>query len=167
MPLDSLDKKIIQYLSAGTSSYEELARRCNVTRNTIYRRISALEKQGVIKNTCNCIVNFNLLDISAITVGAKIAAINQEKAIHRLASNENVKWLWRAYGVHNVALVAFCAKGKEGGTIQGITAILEDLGAENLSVSVGFGWEKMSNTPFAEHTEVELEMEMAEFIETY
>ncbi|MGD0645783.1 MAG: hypothetical protein ABSA75_12835 [Candidatus Bathyarchaeia archaeon] len=33
--LDYLDRKIIQYLSSGINSYEELARICGVTRNTV------------------------------------------------------------------------------------------------------------------------------------
>jgi DNA-binding Lrp family transcriptional regulator len=163
--LDSLDKKIIQYLSVGTSSYEELARQCNVTRNTIYRRISALEERGIIKNTCSCIVNFELLDITAITIGAKICQVNQEKAISRLVTNRQVKWLWRAYGDCDLMLVAYCPKGSEGETIQEIKGVLEELGAENLSISIGFSWEKMSYSPFGEQTE--METEIAQILETY
>ena len=38
-----LDRKIIQYLSTGINSYQELARICGVTRNTVYRRIAPLK----------------------------------------------------------------------------------------------------------------------------
>ena len=150
MALDELDRKIVQNLSLGTSSYEELARTCNVTRNTIYRRIAALEKEGIIKNTLRCIVNLEQMGITPVAIGVRIKQPNIDKAIHLLAANKNVKFLWRSYGDYNISFVAFCPKGKEGAIIQDIRSILEGLNAENICVSVGFTWEKMSYSPFDE-----------------
>jgi DNA-binding Lrp family transcriptional regulator len=147
---DDLDKKIIQCLSVGTSSYEELAKQCNVTRNTVYRRISALEDKGIIKNTLHCIVNLDQLDITTVTINVKVPQSNQDKAITLLAINKNVRLLWRTYGDHNLILVAFCCRGKEGEVIQELKSLLEELNAESICVSVGYVWEKMSLSPFEE-----------------
>lgn len=153
--LDELDKKIIQYLSVGTSSYEELARQCNVTRNTVYRRLSVLKNKGIIKNTLNCTVNFDQIDITVATIGVSIPQNNQDKAINLLATNGNVKFLWRTYGTHNITLVAFCEKGREGEIIQDIKGTLEELNAKHICVSVGYVWEKMDNSPFEEQIKLE------------
>jgi len=155
LALDDLDRRIVQYLSLGTTSYQELARTCSVTRNTIYRRIAALENRGIIKNTLHCVVNLEQMDLVPVTIGVKIQQINQDKAIHLLATNKNVRFLWRTYGDHNVTLVAFCPKGKEGEIIQDIKAVLEELDAEHICISVGFVWEKMSYSPFDEQSTIE------------
>ncbi len=153
MIFDNLDKKILQHLSNGTSSYEELAHQCNVTRNTVYRRISLLEEKGVIKNTLHCIINMEQMDITTVNIGAKILQINQDKAIMLLSKHKNVKFLWRTYGDYDVIILAFCSKGQEGQVIHELRDILEDLGAEYLSVSVGYAWEKANFSPFEEKNE--------------
>jgi DNA-binding Lrp family transcriptional regulator len=155
MTLDDLDRKILQNLTIGMSSYQELARTCNVTRNTVYRRIAALESKGIIKNTLNCVVNLEQMDITPVTIGAKIPQISQDKAINLLVANHAVRFLWRTYGDHNLTLVAFCSKGKEGEVIQDIQGVLEDLNAEHICISVGFIWEKMSYAAFDEHPEID------------
>jgi hypothetical protein len=95
------------------------------------------------------------MDLVPVTIGVKIQQINQDKAIHLLATNKNVRFLWRTYGDHNVTLVAFCPKGKEGEIIQDIKAVLEELDAEHICISVGFVWEKMSYSPFDEQSTIE------------
>ena len=156
MSFDKLDKKIIQCLSAGTSSYEEIARQCNVTRNTVYRRITVLEEKGIIKNTLRCIVNLEKMDITAVNIGAKISLINQDRAVALLSINKHVRFLWRSYGDHNLTLIAFCNKGKEGEVINELRSLLENLGAEDFDISIGYVWEKMSIAPFEEDCEKEL-----------
>jgi DNA-binding Lrp family transcriptional regulator len=155
MAIDHLDRRIIQFLSSGTCSYEELARTCNVTRNTVYRRIAALENKGIIKNTLSCIVNLEQMDLTPVTIGTRISQNNIDQAIGLLSTNRNVRFLWRTYGDHNLTLVAFCAKGKEGETIQAIRIILEDLKAEHICTSIGFVWEKMNYSPFDDQPEIE------------
>jgi DNA-binding Lrp family transcriptional regulator len=155
MALDILDQKILQHLTTGICSYEELAHICNVTRNTVYRRISALENKGIIKNTLSCVVDLEQLGLTPIAIGAKVPQICQDKAINLLAVNSSVRFLWRTFGDHNLTLVAFCGKGQEGGVIQAIRAVLEELNAENICVSVGFVWEKMNYSAFDENLEIE------------
>jgi DNA-binding Lrp family transcriptional regulator len=164
MTLDDLDKKILQYLSAGTSSYEELARTCNVTRNTVYRRIAALENKGIIKNTLHCVINLEQMDITPVTIGVTIPRVKEDKAINLLATNKNVRFLWRTYGDHNLTLVAFCPKGKEGDIIQDIRGVLEELNAQAIHVSVGFVWEKMNYSPF-DDDQSEVEEKITQIIE--
>jgi DNA-binding Lrp family transcriptional regulator len=156
MALDKLNKKIVQYMSNGTTSYQELARQCNVNRNTIYRRISTMQERGIIKNILHCTIDFEQIGITAITIGAKIPQFNIERAINILATNRNVRWLWRTYGDHNLTLVAFCSKGTEGETIQNVKGILEELDAVHICTAIGFVWEKMSYSPFEEQNEVEI-----------
>ncbi len=158
MGLDPLDRKIIQFLSSGTCSYEELARSCSVTRNTVYRRIAALESKGIIRNTLSCVVNLEQMEITPVTIGVKISQTNIDKAINLLSKNHSVRFLWRTYGDHNLTLVAFCSKGKEGEIIQVIQRILEGLSAEHICISIGFAWEKMNYSPFDDQAEIEEQM---------
>ena len=153
--MDDLDKRIIQYLSLGTNSYQELACNCNVTRNTIYRRIASLEKGGVIKNTISCIINLDKIDVIPIIIGAKIEEQRRDKILNLLAINGGVRFLWKTFGDHNVSMVAFCSKGEEGEIIHEIKGLLEEYGAVNICVSVGFEWEKMNYSPFDKQPEIE------------
>jgi hypothetical protein len=98
------------------------------------------------------------MEITPVIIGAKISQFNMEKAINLLTNIPSVKFLWRTYGDHNFMLVAFCNKGKEGKTVQAIQCILEELNSENISVSIGFVWEKMNYSPFDDQTEIELKM---------
>jgi DNA-binding Lrp family transcriptional regulator len=160
-----LDKKILRNLSVGTSSYEELARTCNVSRNTVYRRIAALESKGIIKNIIQCSINLEQLDITPITIGAKILQSEQEKAVRLLAVNRNVRLLMRTYGDSNVTMIVFCSKGKEGEIIQRMNLILEECNATCVNVSVGISWEKMDLTPFDDRIESETEIKHLSKIE--
>jgi DNA-binding Lrp family transcriptional regulator len=158
MHLDDLDKKIVQHLSSGTSSYEQLAHLCGVTRNTIYRRITSLENKGIIKNTLRYAINLDQLDITPIIFGAKVPVIELDRTVNLLASHKNVRILWRTYGEYNVSFVAFCSKGEEGELIQSIKAIFESVNIMNVKVSTGFVWEKMELTPFNEEPTFQTEI---------
>ncbi len=157
--MDELDKKILRRLCAGIGSYEELAKVCDVTRNTVYRRIAALERDGIIKSTLRCLVNFDQLGIFTVIVGAKVSVSEQDKAFNLLASDGNVRFLWRTFGEHNVVLVAFCQKGEEGELIQKMRFIFESVKAADITVSTGFVWKKMELSPFGEDTEIEKKLD--------
>ena len=150
--------RLLQQLSAGASSYAELARLCHVTRNTVYRRIASLETRGIIKNTISCIINLDQIDITPVCIGVTIAQADQDKAFNLLAAHKNVKLLWRTYGEHNMMLVALCPKGKEGEVINSVKAILEEFEVSNICVSVGFMWEKTDFTPFDGQNGIEEQM---------
>ena len=159
MTLDLIDKKLIQYLSTGISSYEELARLCNVTRNTVYRRISSLEKKGIIKNIIRCIINFDKIDITPVMFGAKVPVAEIDKALNLFTMHKKVKLLWRCYGEYNVVFIAFCSKGDEGELIQSILAVFESLNVNDVKVSTGFVWEKTDFAPFEENAEIDFKIE--------
>jgi DNA-binding Lrp family transcriptional regulator len=163
LTLDGLDKKILQLLSEGVSSYQDLARTCNVARTTVYRRIAFLQSSGIIQNTVSCTINLNQLDITPVIFCAKISQNYQDKAVALLSTFSNVRLLWRAYGDHNIVLVVFCSKGNEGITIQNITNILEDFKGTSICVSVGFVWEKTDLTPM--YNEEPLNQEMTQILE--
>lgn len=148
MNVDVLDKKILQYLSSGISSYENLARDCGVTRNTVYRRIALLEKKGIIKRIVHSLLNYDQLDIAMLCIGAAVAEAEQEEASALLRNNKYVKLLWRTFGRNNIMLVVFCPKGHEGEVIHSLTKILEGFGATMVDVSVGFKLDKLDFSPF-------------------
>jgi hypothetical protein len=78
------------------------------------------------------------MNITPVTIGVRIQQTNIDKAINVLRINSNIRFLWRTYGEHNLTLVAFCPKSKEGNTIQDIRAVLEELNAKHICVSVGY-----------------------------
>ncbi len=157
MVLDELDKQLLQHLSAGISSYEDLARNCYVTRNTVYRRIAFLEKKGIIKRIVRSVLDYDQLDIAMLCIGANVAEAEQEEASALLQDNKYVKFLWRTFGRNNIVLVVFCSKGSEGEVIHSLTEILEEFGAKTVDVSVGFKLDKMDFSPFPEELEREEE----------
>jgi len=150
--LDDLDKRILQILSSGANSYEEMAQLCNVTRNTVYRHIASLENRGIIKNTVTCVVNLDKLNISPLIVGAKVPEEKCERIVALLAAHNSVKYLWKTFGDYNLNLVLFCSKGEEGFTLAHIRGILEESGSTEIKISVGFEWVKVDYSPFAEET---------------
>lgn len=155
MSIDDLDKKLLQYLGTGTRSYAELARLCQVTRNTVYRRIASLENRGIIKNIIRCTINLDQIEITSICMGVTISQSDQDKAFNLLAAHKNVKFLWRTYGEHNLSLVALCPKGAEGKVINSLKAILEEFDVKQICVSIGFAWEKTDFTPFEDENDIE------------
>ncbi len=153
--LDQLDKRILQYLSDGISSYEELAKECNVTRNTIYRRMAALEKRGITQKTTRVAINYDKLGIGTIVVAFNVQQKNQEEILTCLRAYSRVKFLFKTYGAHNIVVFALCDRGEEGQTINDIKSIAEKYNPTQIDVSIGYSWEKIDFTPYA--IEVNLE----------
>jgi hypothetical protein len=114
-------------------------------------------KQGNYKKHHRCTINFDQLNITPIIIGAKVPINQLDKALNLLGAHKNVRFLWRTYGQHTVALIAFCTKGQEGEVIQSINAIFESLNVNKVAVSTGFAWEKMELSPFNEEA-VDLEV---------
>jgi DNA-binding Lrp family transcriptional regulator len=147
-PLDELDKKIIQEMGKGINSYEALAQKCNVTRSTIYRRVTRLEEMKVITRQTRAILDFEKLNRIALAVGINIAQKDEQKVIDALKKCDDIKMIWRTYGAHNLILITFCSKGDEGNKINKLRALLEEFTVTSVDICVGFGWEKMDMTPF-------------------
>jgi DNA-binding Lrp family transcriptional regulator len=140
--IDDLDRKIVQYLCHGIYSYQDLAKKCGVTRNTVYRRIAFLEKNGFIERTTRAVLNYDKLGVTAIAFGAGVNQPDFDAVTGLLKAHNNVKLLLRTFGRHNVVFVAFCNKGDEGNTINSIKEMLEGFNVSDIDVSVGFAWEK-------------------------
>jgi DNA-binding Lrp family transcriptional regulator len=157
MVTDDLDKRLLQHLSSGISSYEDLARDCDVTRNTVYRRIAILEKKRIIKRIVRSVLDYEQLDIAMLSIGATVAEAEQEEVAALLRNNKYVKFLWRTFGHNNIVLLVFCSKGSEGEAIHSLTGILEGFGATKVNVSVAFKLDKMDLSPFSEDLENEQE----------
>jgi DNA-binding Lrp family transcriptional regulator len=147
-PLDELDKKIIQEMGKGINSYEALAQKCNVTRSTIYRRVTRLEEMKVITRQTRAILDFEKLNRIALAVGINIAQKDEQKVIDALKKCNEIKMIWRTYGSHNLILITICSKGDEGNKINKLRALLEEFTVKSVDICVGFGWEKMDMTPF-------------------
>lgn len=75
---------------------------------------------------------------------------NQKQAFIALKSHKRVKLFWRTYGDHNLIFLVFCEGGEEGEIISDLKTLLEECGATDINVSVGFAWEKMDFTPFSD-----------------
>jgi DNA-binding Lrp family transcriptional regulator len=146
--IDELDKKIIQEMGRGINSYEALAQKCNVTRSTIYRRVTKLEEMKVITRQTRVVPDFEKLNRIALAVGISVAQKDEQKIIDALKRSDDIKMMWRTYGAHNLILITFCSKGDEGNKIDKLRAILEEYPVKSIDICVGFGWEKMDLTPF-------------------
>lgn len=147
--LDELDIKILRYMCEGLYSYEDLAKRCGVGRNTVYRRISKLEQVGVIKRKITALPDFSKIGFSAVVVGINLNPKDIEKAISFLKVQHQVKFLWRTYGHHDIIVTILCDKGDVGTCIYNLRKALEELGVQvnKFDVSVSIIWEKMYITP--------------------
>jgi len=135
-------------MSKGISSYEELARNCNVTRSTIYRRIANLEKASIITRLLHVGVDFEKLNLIAVQIGINVSHMDEERTIETLKKFTETKIIWRTYGLCNLVVVLFCSKGDEGKTISRMREVLEKLNVVSFDFCVGFSWEKLDLTPF-------------------
>lgn len=151
--IDSLDKQILQQMSRGVNSYEDLSHKLNVTRSTIYRRVDSLEKRGLIHRITRSEVDYEKLEVVAVCFAFKISLTNQKRIFSALKAHKRVKLLWRAFGDHNAVFLAFCSRGEEGEVISELKGILEKYAATEITVSVGFGWEKTDFSPFSDEEE--------------
>jgi DNA-binding Lrp family transcriptional regulator len=147
--LDLLDKKILQILSEGSSSYQNLAKACQVSRNTIYRRMSILEKKGIIGKSTNISINYEKLGITRINIAINVHQEKLSALLTVLKAYPKIKFLYKAYGTHNIILFAFCDKGSEGNTINEIRAITEKYAVLQMDVSICFSFEKIDLTPYS------------------
>lgn len=148
--VDELDRRILQRMSSGINSYDDLSHECNVTRSTIYRRVALLEKRGLIRRITRTSVDYGRLNIVTLCFACRVNQAALKKTFAVLKDHERVKLLWRTYGYHNMVFIVFCEKGDEGVIIDEINSILEKFGAADINVSVGFKWEKMDFTPFTD-----------------
>ncbi|MBN1245597.1 Lrp/AsnC family transcriptional regulator [Candidatus Bathyarchaeota archaeon] len=146
MLIDKLDEKILRHLSVGANSYEELAKLCNVTRSTVYRRITKLEKEKVVLRKLKFAIDITKLDIVPLAVGINISHSDEAEAIELLKKCPKISVLWRTYGAHNIALLALCKKGEEGQLVNDIREMLDELDVKTIDTCVGFTWEKTDMT---------------------
>ena len=135
-------------MSQGINSYEELARKCNVTRSTIYRRLANLEKTRIVTRRLHVGLDFQKLNLIAVQIGINVAHAQEDKTIEALKKYSEIKIIWRTYGTCNLVAVLFCSKGDEGKTIFKMREILENLNIVSFQMCVGFSWEKLDLTPF-------------------
>ncbi len=146
--LDELDKKIMHELCTGIHSYEDLAKTCNVTRGTIYRRIEKLERMHMISKKIMAIPNLQELNLTAICFGMNVAYEDLDKTIETIKTIPNVKFLWRTYGEHQIILIIVCEKGCEGDAITNLSKSISKYRIANFDISIGFRFEKIEYSPY-------------------
>jgi DNA-binding Lrp family transcriptional regulator len=135
-------------MSQGINSYEEFAKKNNVTRSTVYRRLANLEKTGVIVRRLQVGVDFEKLNLVAVHVGINVSHLYGDRTIEALKKYSEIKIILRTYGTSNLIVVVFCSKGEEGKTIFKMREILDRLNITSFEANVGFRWEKLDFTPF-------------------
>jgi DNA-binding Lrp family transcriptional regulator len=147
--LDELDMKVLKYMCEGLYSYDDLAKRCGVGRNTVYRRISKLEGLGVIKRRIMALPDFSKIGFSAVVVGLNLNPKDLDKAISFLRVQHQVKFLWRTYGHHDIVLTILCDKDDVGICIYNIRKALDELNVSlnKFDASISVVWEKMHIVP--------------------
>jgi DNA-binding Lrp family transcriptional regulator len=146
--LDEFDKAVLHEICTGIHSYDDLAKSLKVTRGTIYRRIEKLESLHVISRKIMAIPNFKNLKLSAILVGLNVEYDDMEDVVEALKNTLYVKFIWRAYGSHQLVFVLVCQVGCEGRTIADLQKTLSKLRTGSYDVSIGFEWEKVDISPF-------------------
>jgi len=148
--LDALDKKIILHLCNGVYSYGELAEKCGVGRNTVYRRVGRLEAEKIIDKKVRAIPNFTALNVSAICVMMDIAQSDIDRFMNFLKREPHVKFLWKTFGSYNITVVILCNRGEEGNCIANLKEVLEKMRItlNKFEASVSFTWEKIDFCPY-------------------
>jgi len=146
--LDELDKRIIQSMSRGVYSYDELAEKLQVTRSTIYRRISRLEEMHIISRQIMGVPDYSQLGLSAIVIGLNIAHEDAAAAADLLVRQDNVKLVWTTYGKHDLIVILVCEKGCEGQAIFDFRKKLAKLRVAVFDISIGFNWNKIDLSPY-------------------
>ena len=148
--MDELDKKIVHYICSGVYSYSDLAELCNVGRNTIYRRIDKLEKMGIITKRIMAVPNFGKLNLSAVIVGLDVSLEDMERTVDFLKKQDQVKFMWKTYGAHDLVFTIICNKGEVGNCIYALRKGLENLKVRvaKFDVSPSISWEKFDVTPY-------------------
>lgn len=145
--LDELDKRILHELCTGIYSYDELARACNVTRNTIYRRVNRLEQLRIISRRIMAIPDFSKLGLSAILIGMDVNIADTDKIIEVVKQQPDVKFLWKTYGDHQIVALITCERGFEGPAITEFRKSVAKLGVNAMHISVGYEWGKINFVP--------------------
>jgi DNA-binding Lrp family transcriptional regulator len=147
---DELDRKIILQFSRGVYSYSELAEKCGVGRNTVYRRVGRLEAENIIDKKIRALPNFTKLNLSAICVMMDVAQSEVEKVISFLRRQSQVKFLWRTFGTYNITSVIICDKGEEGRCISNLREVLEkmNIALNKFEAAISYTWEKIDFSPY-------------------
>jgi DNA-binding Lrp family transcriptional regulator len=147
---DELDRKIILQFSKGVYSYSELAEKCGVGRNTVYKRVNRLEAENIIDKKIRALPNFTRLNLSAICVMIDVAQSEVEKVIGFLRRQSQVKFLWRTFGTYNITSVIICDKGDEGKCISNLREALEkmNIALNKFEAAISYTWEKIDFSPY-------------------
>jgi DNA-binding Lrp family transcriptional regulator len=146
--IDEIDKKILQEMCSGIYSYDDLAKKMNLTRSTVYRRIENLEKRNIVTKKIMAMPNYGILGIRAIVVGVTAHYDDVDPCIEIFKKFPHTKIVLKCYGMHEVIAVLFCQKGDEAEVIDSVQKALKDQKTLTHHLSIGYKWERFDPTPF-------------------
>lgn len=151
--LDELDFKIIRHICSGIHSYDELAELCNVGRNTVYRRVSKLERMGVITRVVMAVPNFEKLNIVAVIGGINLNFQDIEKVVNILKKHPGIMLVCKTYGEHDLVFILLCRREDVGSCILKLRKTLEDLKVQisTFDISISISWDKLEFPTQFEH----------------
>ncbi len=148
--LDEVDIEIMNHICEGASSFSEIGEKCDISHNTVSRRINKMEEKGYLEKEMMAVPSFEKLGYSALIAGISIGlGEDVEKAVNILESYSQVKFLWKTFGDHDIIAVLMCDRENIGDCVESFRKELIDGGIEleGLEISTSISWEKLKLTP--------------------
>ena len=112
--VDKLDLSVIEILSRNSRTpFMEIARKLKVSESTIRKRVSRLEKGGVIKKY-SLVVDSNKIGISNVAlIGVDVASEKYLDVAKKLTELDGVKYVASSTGDHMFMLEVWAKSGDE------------------------------------------------------
>ena len=112
--VDKLDLSVIEILSRNSRTpFMEIARKLKVSESTIRKRVSRLEKSGVIKKY-SLVVDNNKIGISNVAlIGVDVASEKYLDVAKKLTELDGVKYVASSTGDHMFMLEVWAKDGDE------------------------------------------------------
>jgi len=139
--IDETDKKIIKMLEEnGRRPFTEIAEKLKVSESTVRKRVSALQRKGVIKKF-TVKVDPSKMGIKTIAfVGVDVDPTKLLEAAQKLCEFKEIKWVATSTGDHMIMTEIWTKDGRELtklisekiGTIEGVKKICPAIILERL-----------------------------------
>jgi len=118
--VDDIDKKIINTLSEdSTTSINDIAKVCKVSRGTVRLRINKLKQEGIILGS-NAVVKYQNVGMVESVLGLDIAPEYYMSALDSLRKMDFVKHLYRTSGDHSAIAIVVAESIKIDNYIESI-----------------------------------------------
>ena len=112
--LDEIDTKILELLEEDARrSFTEVAEKLKVSESSIRKRVSALQKEGVIKKFTIKVDNAKLGLNTVAIVGIDVDSAKMLEIAQKLCDFKDVKCVATSSGDHMIMLEVWAKNGKE------------------------------------------------------